>query len=103
MVDTYHLWWDDRAPAADRPGGRGRPDRTPSSWPTGSPRCPEGVLLGRGQIGDGCVDLRGWRERVDAAGYRGACEVEIFNPALWARDGAEVLAESPTGSADCVL
>ncbi len=51
---------------------------------------PEGVLLGRGQLGDGCVDLRGFREQVDAAGYRGAVEVEIFNPALWARDGGEV-------------
>ena len=54
---------------------------------------PEGVLLGRGQLGDGSVDLRWFRERVEAAGYRGPVEVEIFNPALWARDGAEVLAE----------
>ncbi|UQA95331.1 sugar phosphate isomerase/epimerase family protein [Streptomyces halobius] len=54
---------------------------------------PEGVLLGRGQLGDGSVDLRWFRERVDATGYRGPVEVEIFNPGLWARDGAEVLAE----------
>ncbi|MFE7607665.1 sugar phosphate isomerase/epimerase family protein [Streptomyces celluloflavus] len=54
---------------------------------------PEGVLLGRGQLGDGSVDFRWFRERVDAAGYRGPIEVEIFNPALWARDGAQVLAE----------
>jgi sugar phosphate isomerase/epimerase len=52
------------------------------------------VLLGRGQLGDGSVDLRGLREQTDAAGYRGAVEVEIFNPGLWARDGAEVLAET---------
>ncbi len=52
---------------------------------------PEGVLLGRGQLGDGSVGLRGFRQPADAAGYRGPVEVEIFSPALWARDGAEVL------------
>ncbi|WP_107068265.1 sugar phosphate isomerase/epimerase family protein [Streptomyces sp. CT34] len=54
---------------------------------------PAGVLLGRGQLGDGSVDLRWFRQQVDATGYRGPIEVEIFNPALWARDGTEVLAE----------
>jgi sugar phosphate isomerase/epimerase len=56
---------------------------------------PEGVLLGRGQLGDGCVDLRGLRDLADAAGYDGRpIEVEIFNPALWEREGVEVLAET---------
>ncbi|NYV78052.1 sugar phosphate isomerase/epimerase, partial [Streptomyces sp. UH6] len=55
---------------------------------------PAGVLLGRGQLGDGCVDMRRLRELVDAAGYAsGPIEVEIFNEGLWARDGSEVLAE----------
>ncbi|MEU4093037.1 sugar phosphate isomerase/epimerase family protein [Streptomyces sp. NPDC026673] len=93
VVDTYHLWWDDRA-AEDiaRAGAGGRiASFQVADWVT---PLPEGVLLGRGQLGDGCVDLRGFRERVDAAGFSGAVEVEIFNPALWARDGAEVLAET---------
>lgn len=92
VVDTYHLWWDDRAPEAI--GRAGRAGRIAcfqvADWVT---PLPEGVLLGRGQLGDGCVDLRGFRERVDAAGYGGAVEVEIFSPSLWARDGREVLAE----------
>lgn len=93
VVDTYHLWWDDRAAAGiARAGAGGRiASFQLADWVT---PLPEGVLLGRGQLGDGCVDLRGFRERVDAAGYAGAVEVEIFNPALWARDGAEVLAET---------
>lgn len=92
VVDTYHVWWDDLAPAQIvRAGEGGRIACLQlADWVT---PLPEGVLLGRGQLGDGCVDLRGFRERVDAAGYRGAVEVEIFNPALWARDGGEVLAE----------
>jgi sugar phosphate isomerase/epimerase len=93
VVDTYHLWWDDRAAEGiARAGAGGRiASFQLADWVT---PLPEGVLLGRGQLGDGCVDLRGFRERVDAAGHSGAVEVEIFNPALWARDGAEVLAET---------
>ncbi|MFD8071981.1 sugar phosphate isomerase/epimerase family protein [Streptomyces sp. NPDC059718] len=93
VVDTYHLWWDDRAAEGiARAGAGGRiASFQLADWVT---PLPEGVLLGRGQLGDGCVDLRGFRERVDAAGYAGAVEVEIFNPVLWARDGAEVLAET---------
>lgn len=92
VVDTYHLWWDDLAPAhTARAGAGGRIAAFQlADWIT---PLPEGVLLGRGQLGDGCIDLRGWRRQVDEAGYRGSVEVEIFNPALWARDGAEVLAE----------
>ena len=92
VVDTYHLWWDDRVPAQiGRAGAGGRiACFQVADWVT---PLPEGVLLGRGQLGDGCVDLRGLRGQVDAAGYEGVTEVEIFSPALWARDGAEVLAE----------
>ncbi|KRV47820.1 sugar phosphate isomerase [Wenjunlia vitaminophila] len=90
VVDTYHLWWDDTvgdqlARAGDRIAAFQLAD-----WVT---PLPEGVLLGRGQLGDGSVDFRWFAERVAAAGYRGPVEVEIFNPALWARDGTEVLAE----------
>ncbi|MFE7122336.1 sugar phosphate isomerase/epimerase family protein [Streptomyces sp. NPDC057654] len=93
VVDTYHLWWDDTA--AEGIARAGRAGRIASfqvaDWVT---PLPEGVLLGRGQLGDGCVDLRRFRELVDAAGYDGPIEAEIFNPALWARDGKEVLAET---------
>ncbi|MGW1072700.1 sugar phosphate isomerase/epimerase family protein [Streptomyces sp. NPDC002537] len=91
-VDSYHLWWDDTLAAQlVRAGEGGRIAACQlADWVT---PLPEGVLLGRGQLGDGCVDLRWFRERVDAAGYRGPVEVEIFNPGLWARDGRAVLAE----------
>ncbi|MGW5692029.1 sugar phosphate isomerase/epimerase family protein [Streptomyces asiaticus] len=92
VVDTYHLWWDDTvADQIARAGATGRIAAFQlADWVT---PLPEGVLLGRGQLGDGAVDFRWFRERVDATGYTGPIEVEIFNPALWARDGAEVLAE----------
>ncbi|WP_406096814.1 sugar phosphate isomerase/epimerase family protein [Streptomyces sp. NBC_01013] len=92
VVDTYHLWWDDQAPAQiARAGAAGRIHSFQlADWIT---PLPAGVLLGRGQLGDGSVDFRAFRTAVEATGFDGPVEVEIFNEALWARDGAEVLAE----------
>ncbi|GAA3161656.1 sugar phosphate isomerase/epimerase [Streptomyces virens] len=92
-VDTYHIWWDDTAPVQiARAGAQGRIHTFQlADWIT---PLPEGVLNGRGQIGDGAVDMREWKRYVEAAGYTGAIEVELFNDALWARDGREVLAET---------
>ncbi|WP_167530086.1 sugar phosphate isomerase/epimerase family protein [Streptomyces calvus] len=92
-VDTYHIWWDDTAPVQiARAGAQGRIHTFQlADWIT---PLPEGVLNGRGQIGDGAVDMREWKRYVEAAGYTGAIEVELFNDAVWARDGREVLAET---------
>ncbi|MET7439573.1 sugar phosphate isomerase/epimerase family protein [Streptomyces sp. NPDC004082] len=101
-VDTYHLWWDDTAPARIARAGAGGRIHTfqVADWVT---PLPEGVLNGRGQLGDGAVDLREWRGYVEAAGYRGPIEVELFNEGLWARDGREVLAETAARFAAHVL
>jgi sugar phosphate isomerase/epimerase len=101
-VDTYHLWWDDTAPALIARAGAGGRIHTfqVADWVT---PLPEGVLNGRGQLGDGAVDLREWRGYVEAAGYRGPIEVELFNEGLWARDGREVLAETAARFAAHVL
>ncbi|MDH6700930.1 sugar phosphate isomerase/epimerase [Streptomyces sp. MAA16] len=92
-VDTYHIWWDDQAPAQIARAGAGNRIHTfqLADWTT---PLPEGVLNGRGQIGDGAIDMRAWQELVEAAGYTGAIEVELFNDGLWARDGREVLTET---------
>ncbi len=79
-----------RSPAPARAAGS-----TPSSSPTGSTPLPEGVLIGRGQIGDGCdrharVARRTSRRPVTRARSRSSCSTT----ALWARDGREVLAET---------
>ncbi|MEV8107113.1 sugar phosphate isomerase/epimerase family protein [Streptomyces sp. NPDC088135] len=92
VVDTYHIWWDDQAPAQiARAGAGGRIHSFQlADWIT---PLPAGVLLGRGQLGDGSVDFRAFRTLVEATGFDGPVEVEIFNEGLWARDGGEVLAE----------
>jgi len=101
VVDTYHLWWDalvwrDIA----RAGAEGRiACFQVADWVT---PLPEGVLLGRGLPGEGCIELRRFREAVDAAGYAGPVEVEVFQADLWARPGHDVLAASITAYLDHV-
>ncbi|MBE4739500.1 Sugar phosphate isomerase/epimerase [Streptomyces sp. cf124] len=92
-VDTYHIWWDDTAPAAiARAGATGRIHTFQlADWIT---PLPQGVLTGRGQIGDGAIDMREWKSYVEAAGYTGPIEVELFNDDLWSGDGRELLTQT---------
>jgi sugar phosphate isomerase/epimerase len=89
-VDVYHVWWDPLLRAEiTRAGERNRLFAYHiCDWlvPT------RDLLNDRGMMGDGVIDLpliRGWME---AAGYRGMHEVEIFSAQdWWKRDGDEVL------------
>ncbi|GAB7049897.1 sugar phosphate isomerase/epimerase family protein [Catenuloplanes indicus] len=92
-VDTYHVWWDPEVwEQIARAGAEGRISAFQAAdWIT---PLPEGVLLGRGLPGQGVIELRRFREAVDAAGYTGPVEVEVFHADVWARPGAEVLAET---------
>ena len=50
------------------------------------------LLLDRGMMGDGVIDLPRIRSWCEAAGYRGLQEVEIFSAEnWWKRPGDEVL------------
>jgi sugar phosphate isomerase/epimerase len=93
VVDTYHLWWDDAV--WDQIARAGRERRIAcfqvADWVT---PLPAGVLLGRALPGEGCVQLRRFREAVDAAGYTGPIEVEVFAEQVWSRPGREVLDET---------
>jgi sugar phosphate isomerase/epimerase len=96
VIDTYHLWWDDGVWTQIERAGRERRIACfqVADWIT---PLPEGVLLGRGLPGDGCVELRRFRQAVDAAGYTGPIEVEVFHAGVWARPGSEVLAAAMAG------
>jgi sugar phosphate isomerase/epimerase len=89
-VDVYHCWWDPRLhEQIQRAGAKQRIlGLHLSDWlvPT------QDLLLDRGMMGDGVIDLRGIRQQVETAGYEGAVEVEIFSrDNWWKRDEAEVL------------
>lgn len=96
VVDTYHIWWDDQVwTQIARAGAEGRiACFQVADWVT---PLPEGVLLGRGLPGAGCIELRRFRQAVDAAGYTGPIEVEVFHADVWARPGPEVLAAALAG------
>ena len=87
-VDVYHVWWD---PALWDGIARAGKDRLLAyhvcDWlvPT------RDMLNDRGMMGDGVVDLKRVRAAVEAVGYAGFSEVEIFSEDWWARPIAEVL------------
>ena len=93
VVDTYHLWWDDEVWAQIARAGREQRIACFQAADLVTP-LPAGVLLGRGLPGTGCVELRRFREAVDAAGYTGPVEVEVFDEQLWARPGRDILVET---------
>jgi sugar phosphate isomerase/epimerase len=89
VVDAYHLWWDPSVfQAIERARGRISSFQV-SDWVV---PLPEDVLLGRGLMGDGSIDLRALRQATDDAGYQGDIEVEIFNAELWAQEPVAALA-----------
>jgi len=86
VVDAYHVWWDpDLRAQLKRAAGRILGYHV-SDWLVPLPD----LLLGRGMMGDGLIDLRALRGAVEAAGYEGPIEVEIFNQEIWDAPGDEV-------------
>lgn len=87
IVDVYHLWWDAEIFAQiEHAAGRILGFHV-SDWPVPLPD----TLLGRTMMGDGMINLRPLRAAVEATGYNGPIEVEIFNRAIWDAPGAETL------------
>jgi sugar phosphate isomerase/epimerase len=87
-VDTYHVWWDPDLEREIARAGEKILAYHVNDWllPTTD------LLLDRGMMGDGVIDLRAIRAMVEAAGYRGHCEVEILSANnWWKRDPDEVL------------
>jgi sugar phosphate isomerase/epimerase len=79
VVDAFHVWWDpDVMHEIERARGRIAGFHV-SDWPVPLP----GILMGRAMMGDGVIELRRLREAVDATGYGGPIEVEIFNEEVW--------------------
>ncbi|ACI57273.1 Xylose isomerase domain protein TIM barrel [Rhizobium leguminosarum bv. trifolii WSM2304] len=90
-IDVYHVWWD--PDLANQIARAGRMKRIFAhhicDWlvPT------KDMLLDRGMMGDGVIDLKGIRRMVEAAGFFGAQEVEIFSAETWwKRPADEVIA-----------
>lgn len=88
--DVYHVWWDPELSDQIERAGKARMLAFHiCDWlvPTSH------LLLDRGMMGDGVVDIAGIRRKVEAAGFTGLNEVEIFSADnWWKRDADAVLA-----------
>lgn len=88
-LDVYHLWWDPFLESEiKRCGENGHimafhicDWKTPTS----------DMLLDRGLMGEGCIPLKKIRSWVEAAGFKGFNEVEIFSTSYWEKNQSEFL------------
>lgn len=88
-ADVYHLWWD---PALETELARCGRLGALLAYHVCDWRTPTLDLLNdRGLMGEGCIPLRQIRAWVEAAGFRGFHEVEIFSTRLWATDQDDYL------------
>ncbi|MFP4211288.1 MAG: TIM barrel protein [Alkalispirochaeta sp.] len=89
VVDVYHLWWDETLPEAIAEAGR---QGLLAAFHVCDWRVPtEHMLLDRGLMGEGAIDIPGIRRDVETAGFTGPIEVEIFSERYWAMDQGEWL------------
>jgi sugar phosphate isomerase/epimerase len=87
-VDLYHVWWDPKlAQQIARAGHKRLLAFHVSDWLTPT----HDLLNDRGMMGDGVIEIRKARNWMEAAGYAGFAEVEIFSDPWWSRPGEEVL------------
>jgi sugar phosphate isomerase/epimerase len=87
VVDVYHVWWDPRVYAEIARAGKRIFAFHVSDWIVPTPH----MLMGRGMMGDGVIEIGRLREAVERVGYRGPIEVEIFNDALWTQPADEIV------------
>lgn len=89
VIDVYHVWWDERL--EEEIGKAGKAGRIlgfhVNDWlvPT------RHLLRDRGMMGDGIIDLPYIDGLVQAAGFDGPVEVEIFSDDWAAREPSQVI------------
>jgi sugar phosphate isomerase/epimerase len=87
-LDVYHIWWDPEVAGQIARAGK---DRLLAfhvcDWlvPTND------ILNDRGMMGDGVIEIRRLRAAVEAEGFNGYSEIEIFSNDWWGRPMDEVL------------
>lgn len=90
-IDVYHLWWDDQLKSQIKLAGE--KNRIAAfhvcDWKTPT----LDLLNDRGLMGEGCIPIREIQSWVNAAGFTGFNEVEIFSDLHWAKDPHQWLQE----------
>lgn len=78
-IDAYALWWEHDLQAKLMRAGDRILNYHVSDWLSDT----RDLRLDRGMPGDGQIALRDWRRMIEAAGYLGPVEVEIFSRDRW--------------------
>src|SRR5947209_7284871 len=87
-LDVYHIWWDpELLPQIARTGKDRMLAFHVCDWlvPT------KDILNDRGMMGDGVIDITSVRSAVEAQGFAGYSEIEIFSNDWWNKPMDEVL------------
>ena len=88
-VDVYHLWWD---PFLETEIKRCGENGNLSAFHICDWKNPTtDLLLDRGIMGEGCIPVKKIRSWVEAAGFNGFNEVEIFSNKYWKEEQSEFL------------
>ena len=98
-ADVYHIWWDpDLEEQIKITGEKNRLFAFHiCDWLTPT----TDLLNDRGLMGEGCIDIKGIRNMVEAAGFDGFNEVEIFSNRWWAEDQDIFLHSIKTAYLNC--
>jgi sugar phosphate isomerase/epimerase len=88
-VDVYHLWWDPHLEKEIMRSGRNNALLAfhISDWKSPT----TDFLNDRGMMGEGCIPIKKIRSWMEAAGFKGFNEVEIFSNEYWKLDQSEYL------------
>ena len=88
VLDTYAIWWDPDLEAQVARAGKRISAFHVNDWLMDT----QDTRLDRGMMGDGVIDIPAIRRVVEATGYTGQIEVEIFSARnWWTRDADEVV------------
>lgn len=90
-VDVYHVWWDPDLEREIKLAGESGLIFAfhICDWLANT----KDLLTDRGLMGEGVVDIRRIRSWVEATGFNGFNEVEIFSERLWGMDQNEYVAK----------
>ena len=89
-ADVYHIWWD---PDLEQQIARAGKNNQLLAYHVCDWLVPTSdMLLDRGMMGDGIIELKKIRKWIEDAGFQGLCEIEIFSANnWWEKDPDDVL------------
>jgi sugar phosphate isomerase/epimerase len=88
-LDVYHVYWDPQLEQEIKRAGKRICGFHVCDWRTPT----IDFLNDRGLMGEGCIDIPYIRGLVEATGFDGFNEVEIFSDRLWKKDPDEYLSD----------